>query len=100
MSNKAFAITALLAVAGSIAMPAAATGAPVERDTRAIVDFCKELVDSGDVPWLSTGECVALNLSSDAELHNFWVHRCDNWRDEGVLDLLGYSSFSECVRNR
>jgi hypothetical protein len=62
-------------------------------------EFCMDLAESGDIPWLSVGECVALNLSSDAEAHNFWVHRCDNWRDEGLLELVGYGSYSECVRD-
>jgi hypothetical protein len=58
--------------------------------------FCDELFESGDLPWLSVGECVALNISSDAERHNFWVHRCDNWRDEGILEQF-YNTYSECV---
>ena len=64
-----------------------------------IQEFCRGLVASGDVAWLSMGECVSLNISSDAEEGGFIAHRCDNWRDSGELELVGFSSYSDCIRN-
>ena len=98
MSTRALALV-LVSLA---AVPAIAVAGPIERGASnrmpEITEFCKELAEEGGTPWLSVGECIALNISSDAEKHNFWVHRCDNWRDEGVLEQL-YSSYSECVHD-
>jgi len=48
---------------------------------------------------MSLGECIALNNSTDEEKHDWWVHVCHNWRDEGLLDDVNYSSFSQCVHD-
>ena len=90
----AFAMMSLLAAPPAIAKGASPNGTS---GGSVIAQFCKDLAEEGGTPWLSVGECVALNNSSDAERHNFWVHRCDNWRDEGVLELVGFDSFSECI---
>jgi len=102
MSTQAVAFALLSLIAAPIALPAAAIAGPqgrgVSNRIQEIREFCKDLAEEGDVPWLSVGECIALNISSDAEKHNFWVHRCDNWRDEGVLEHL-YGSYAECVHD-
>lgn len=102
MSRQALALALLCVIAAPVALPASAVAGPVGRGVSGnmpgIQKFCKDLAEEGGTPWLSVGECVALNISSDAERHNFWVHRCDNWRDEGVLEQL-YSSYSECVHD-
>ena len=100
MSKKALAFSTLLLMAAPMALHSAALAAgPSGRaasDGMPETQFCKELVK--DVPWLSVGECIALNLSSDAEKHNFLVHHCDGLRDEGILEQ-NYSSYSECVQD-
>ena len=65
----------------------------------AIQEFCRDLVASGDLPWLSMGECVSLNISADAEKGGFVAHRCDNWRDTDEVELAGFSSYADCIRN-
>jgi hypothetical protein len=103
MSKHALALALLSVIAAPIALPATAVAGPFGRGASAnmpeIQEFCKQLAKEGGTPWLSVGECIALNISSDAERHNFWVHRCDSWRDEGLLDDVGYSSYSECVHD-
>jgi hypothetical protein len=64
-----------------------------------IQEFCRDLVASGEIPWLSMGECVSLNISTDTEKGGFIAHRCDNWRDAGELELTGFHSYSDCIRN-
>ena len=64
-----------------------------------VQSFCRELVASGDLPWLSMGECVSLNNSTDTEKGGFVAHRCDNWRDTDELELVGFTSYADCIRN-
>ena len=92
-----------LAAAAVMAAPLMATNpahAVPRHDGRGndIQSFCRELVASGDAPWLSMGECVSLNLSSDTEKGGFVAHRCDNWRDTDELELAGFSSYADCIR--
>ena len=63
-----------------------------------IQSFCRELVASGAAPWLSMGECVSLNISSDTEKGGFVAHTCDSWRDLDELELAGFTSYAECIR--
>ena len=101
MLNNALHIAMLPVLGISLALPAAAVAGPgqgVSDNMPEIQEFCKELAEEGGSPQLSVGECIALKISSDAEKHNFWVHRCDNWRDEGILEQF-YSSYSECVHD-
>ena len=102
MSTKGGGLALLSLITAPVALPATAVAGPQGRGVsdriQEIREFCKDLAEEGGVPWLSVGECIALNISSDAEKHNFWVHRCDNWRDEGVLEQL-YSSYAECVQD-
>jgi hypothetical protein len=103
MSKKTLALGLLSVTGAPLVLQSPAIAAPAgpraSADVPQIQQFCKELAAEGGTPWLSIGECVALNISSDAERHNFWVHRCDNWRDEGLLELVGYSSYSECIHD-
>ena len=102
MSTLALAFSLLSLVGASVALPTSAVVVPRDRgvsNTIAETQFCKDLVEEGGVPWLSVGECIALNNSTDEERHNWWVHVCHNWRDEGLLDDLNYSSFSQCVHD-
>ncbi|WP_310468242.1 hypothetical protein [Sphingomonas sp.] len=92
-----------LAAAAVVAAPLMATDpahAAARKDGGAsdIQSFCRELVASGDVPGLSMGECVSLNISSDSEKGGFVAHRCDNWRDAAELELAGFSSYADCIR--
>jgi hypothetical protein len=93
LSAMAMITAPLASAAPALAKPGNAGGA------KEIQQFCRELVASGDVPWLSMGECVSLNLSTDTEKGGFTAHRCDNWRDSGELELVGFSSYSDCIHN-
>ena len=93
LSAVAMTTAPFMSATPAIAKPGNAGGASE------IQAFCRDLVASGDVPWLSMGECVSLNISADNEKGGFVAHRCDNWRDAGELELAGFSSYSDCVRN-
>jgi hypothetical protein len=81
-----------------MALPASAVAAPLGRGGENQA-FCKDLIAEGGTPSMSLGECIALNNSTAREKHNWWVHVCHNWRDEGLLDDVDYSSYSECVHD-
>jgi hypothetical protein len=93
-----------LSAAAIVAAPLIAAG-PLQAKPRGgdggndVQIFCRDLVASGDVPWLSMGECVGLNNSTDTEKGGFVAHRCDNWRDTDELELVGFSSYADCIRN-
>ncbi len=97
MPTHALALALLSLVVAPMAIPASAVAAPLGRggDNQ---QFCKDLVEEGGIPWLSVGECIALNNSTAREKHNWWVHVCHNWRDEDLLDNH-YSSYAECVHD-
>lgn len=101
MSTRSLALPLFCSIGIAIVLPASGAAkppAPGRSGTKPDVQFCKDLAASGYLPWLSVGECIALNLSSDEEVHNFKVHSCDSLRDEGLLKRI-YSSFSECVQD-
>ena len=101
MSTQSLALALLSLIGIAVAMPASALAKPSDggrSNNLPDVQFCKDLAAEGFLPWLSVGECIALNNSTEREKQNFWVHRCDNWRDEGLLDEF-YNSFSECVHD-
>ena len=97
MSTHALALALLSLVVAPMAIPASAVAAPLGRGGEN-QKFCKGLVEEGGIPWLSLGECIAWNNSTDREKHNWWVHVCDSWRDEGLLENH-YSSYTECVHD-
>ena len=100
MKKQMFLLTAVAMITAPAISATAALAAPGKAGgARDIQSFCRDLVASGDVPWLSMGECVSLNISADAEKGGFIAHRCDNWRDTGELELAGFSSYSDCIRN-
>jgi hypothetical protein len=102
MSTQALALGLLSLVGASVALPASAVAGPRDRGVStnmAETQFCKELIEEGGTPSMSLGECIALNNSTAREKHNWWVHVCHNWRDEGLLDDVNYSSFSQCVHD-
>ena len=102
MSAQALALALLSLVVAPIALPASAIAGPLKRgvsNTAAETQFCKDLVAEGGTPSMSLGECIALNNSTAREKHNWWVHVCHNWRDEGLLEEVNYSSYSECVHD-
>jgi len=92
-SAAALIVASLISATPAVAAPGNGGGASE------IKSFCRDLVASGDVPWLSMGECVSLNISTDTEKGGFVAHRCDNWRDAGELELVGFSSYADCIRN-
>jgi hypothetical protein len=93
ITTAAMIVAPLIGAAQAVAAPGKSAGGSD------IQFFCRGLVASGDVPWLSMGECVSLNISADAEKGGFVAHRCDNWRDADELELAGFTSYSDCVRN-
>jgi hypothetical protein len=97
MSTQTLALGLLSLVVAPIFLPASAVARPSGRSVE-IQQFCKELVAEGGTPSMSLGECIALNNSTSREKHNWWVHVCHNWRDEGLLDNH-YSSYAECVQD-
>ena len=102
MSTQTLALALLSLIAASSALPASAiAGAPRQAVSRNMAEtqFCKDLIAEGGTPSMSLGECIALNNSTAREKHNWWVHVCHNWRDEGLLDDVNYSSYSECVHD-
>ena len=102
MSTQTLALALLLLVAASSALPGSAIAGPPGRgvsNNMAETQFCKDLITEGGTPSMSLGECIALNNSTAREKHNWWVHVCHNWRDEGLLDDVDYSSYSECVHD-
>ena len=100
MRRQMFLLPAIAMITVPLAGPAPALAKPGNAGgAREIQEFCRDLVASGDVPWLSMGECVSLNNSTDTEKGGFIAHRCDNWRDTDELELVGFSSYADCIRN-
>ena len=102
MSTQTLALALFTLVAASVALPASAIAGPRElgvSNNMAETQFCKDLIAEGGTPSMSLGECIALNNLTAREKHNWWVHVCHNWRDEGLLDDVNYSSFSQCVHD-
>ena len=102
MSSQALALALLSLVIAPISQAASAVAGPlgggVSNNMSETQTFCKELIEEGGTPSMSLGECIALNNSTAREKHNWWVHVCHNWRDEGVLEQF-YDSYSECIHD-
>jgi hypothetical protein len=102
MSTQPLALALLSLVVAPISLPASALAGPLGRgvsnNMSETQEFCKDLLAEGGTPSMSLGECIALNNSTSMEKHNWWVHVCHNWRDEGLLENH-YSSYSECVHD-
>ena len=103
MCRPAVALALISFIAAPIALPMSAVAGPLQRGVSSNMSetqgFCKDLIAEGGTPSMSLGECIALNNSTAREKHNWWVHVCHNWRDEGLLEELNYSSYSECVHD-
>jgi hypothetical protein len=61
-----------------------------------LLEFCEELVASGDFPGLNFGECMSFNLTPEP---GFQAHFCDFLREGGLYEDYGVTSYSDCIRN-
>jgi len=100
---KAFRLlTALALVAGSLGSPAVSEPAapPATSNNKGsnaeLLQFCADLIDSGEFPALQLGECMSFNLTPD---QGFKAHLCDYIRSNNLWEDFGVTSFSDCVRN-
>jgi hypothetical protein len=84
-----------LILSAPIAVPTAAPAAPAFD----VVAFCKDAVGPNPQPQNmgTIGECVSLFLTENNP-NGFPAHICDLLNERGLLDEVGYVSFSDCVR--
>lgn len=70
--------------------------APPRGDNAGTLDFCVFLMSLEQFEEMNLGECMSFNSVSE---DGFAPHGCDALREFGLLDDLGYDSYSDCVRN-
>ena len=91
------AASALAFSAASVPLAPAAAGQADNNGANAGTHaFCTALVESGAFATLNYGECISFNVTSD---EGFTAHYCDFLREEGLLGLEGFDSYSDCIRN-
>lgn len=93
----------LVLICASIAMslPLPAQADPVQSPPTSganadTINFCNEVIASGEFPELNFGECMSFNNTS---INGFVSHICDEMRETGTLEDNGFSSYSDCIRN-
>ena len=93
---------ALVLAASSMTAPAVAAPAappPTSNNQGAnaeLLEFCADLIDSGEFPALVLGECMSFNITS---YEGFKSHLCDYIRSNDLWEDFGVTSYSDCVRN-
>lgn len=91
-SLAAFALMAAPAPFAGTAALAAPSGPGVNAQ---LLADCHELMD--EFPDLPLGVCMSFQLSQNT--YGFVPHVCAYFEDTGLLELNGFESFSDCVRN-
>ena len=92
----------LASFASSLTAPALAAPAappPTSNNQGAnagLLQFCADLIESGEFPALVLGECMSFNITS---YQGFKAHLCDYIRANDLWDDFGVTSYSDCVRN-
>lgn len=61
-----------------------------------LLQFCADLIESGEFPALVLGECMSFNITS---YEGFKSHLCDYIRSNDLWEDYGVTSYSDCVRN-
>ena len=74
-------------------MPALAQATPTQGVNAELLEFCYDLIASGEFAGLNLGECMSFNLTPD---DGFKAHFCDYLRE---TDQLGDMTYSECIRS-
>ena len=93
----ALALTASSLAAPAVAAPAAPPPTSNNQGANAeLLEFCAELIESGEFPALVLGECMSFNITS---YEGFKAHLCDYIRSNGLWGDFGVTSYSDCVRN-
>jgi hypothetical protein len=88
-------IAATVAVSAALTpvAPALAQTTPSQGANAELLEFCYDLIASGDFPDLNLGECMSFNIVPE---QGFAAHFCDFLRE---TDQLGDVTYAECVRN-
>ena len=79
-----------------LAAPAMANASNAQGPNGELFDYCYELMASGDFDTLNLGECVGYNIIDGP---GWRTKICDALLELDLLDLYGFDSFSDCVRN-
>jgi hypothetical protein len=94
---KILAASALAISAASAPLaPAAASRTDNGGANAGLHEFCTALIESGTFATLNYGECISFNVTSS---EGFTAHFCDFLREEDLLGLEGFDSYSDCIRN-
>lgn len=93
-------LAALVASSMGSPLPAAPAAPPPTSNNQGanaeLLQFCAELIQSGEFPALVLGECMSFNITS---YQGFKAHLCDYIRSNDLWDEFGVTSYSDCVRN-
>lgn len=88
-------VTAVSFSGAAVAAPASAQDRPP-----AVNEFrqaCHDLIATGEFPTMNFGECLSFDVTADPQ--GFKAHLCDAILETADLADLGFTSYSDCIRN-
>jgi hypothetical protein len=98
MKRISLLVTALVTVVSFSGVPVTApASAQSPPDVSEFQQVCYDLIATGEFPGMNFGECLSFDVTADPQ--GFKAHLCDAIAENGELADLGFSSYSDCIRN-